>query len=195
MQQRPGIAVVGPNVLVGIGMKAILEKIIPMAEVGVYTDFDSFFEAGPDRFFHFFVATGCYAEHAAFFRGQRHKTILLTDGRTRSAYAGMHTLDLFTSEEQLVRDLLHMHHGAHPHEHMPAAPPRHDAALLTDRETEVLTLVARGFINKQIADRLGIGTTTVITHRRNIMEKLGLRSVAELTLYAVTAGYIDAERI
>ena len=66
-------------------------------------------------------------------------------------------------------------------------------AVLSARETEVLSLVARGLMNKEIADRLHIGTTTVISHRRNIMEKLGIKSVAGLTLYAATLGYVDAD--
>jgi len=65
--------------------------------------------------------------------------------------------------------------------------------VLSARETEVLSLVARGLMNKEIADRLHIGTTTVISHRRNIMEKLGIKSVAGLTLYAATLGYVDAD--
>ena len=77
----------------------------------------------------------------------------------------------------------------------PAAPARTAAAPLTDRETEVLTLLARGLINKQIAEELHIGLTPVITHRRNIMEKLRVRSLAELILRAVAAGYVDAGRL
>ena len=66
---------------------------------------------------------------------------------------------------------------------------------LTDRETEVLSLIAQGKINKEIADQLCIGLTTVITHRKNIQEKLGLKSVSALTIYAVTHGYVDINRI
>ena len=66
---------------------------------------------------------------------------------------------------------------------------------LSDREIEVLSLIVQGFINKEIADRLNIGLTTVITHRKNIMEKLGVRSVSALTIYAVMNGYVDINRI
>ena len=62
---------------------------------------------------------------------------------------------------------------------------------LTPREREVLTLVAKGFLNKEIAGRLGIGLTTVISHRRNITEKLGIRNVAGLAVYAFRHGYFD----
>ena len=67
------------------------------------------------------------------------------------------------------------------------------AQPLTEREAEVLTLIAGGLINKQVADRLGIGLTTVISHRRNIMEKLGIRTAAGLVLYALAAGYVDPD--
>lgn len=52
---------------------------------------------------------------------------------------------------------------------------------------------AEGLLNKQIAQRLGIGLTTVISHRRNIMEKLGIRSVAGLVVYALTEGYAPTD--
>jgi DNA-binding NarL/FixJ family response regulator len=66
---------------------------------------------------------------------------------------------------------------------------------LSAREIEVLTLIVRGLINKEIADRLNISITTVISHRKNIMEKLGIRSVSGLTIYAVMNGYVDVDSI
>lgn len=66
---------------------------------------------------------------------------------------------------------------------------------LTDREQEVMSLIVQGFINKEIADKLNIGLTTVITHRRNIMDKLGMKSVSALTIYAVMHGYVDIKDI
>lgn len=57
--------------------------------------------------------------------------------------------------------------------------------LLTDREKEVLQLIAEGRSNKDVANLLQIGVTTVETHRGNVMQKLGLHSTAEIVLYAV----------
>ena len=67
--------------------------------------------------------------------------------------------------------------------------------ILSDREIEVLALIVQGLINKEIADRLNIGITTVITHRKNIMDKLGMKSVSALTIYAVMHGYVDISKI
>ena len=66
---------------------------------------------------------------------------------------------------------------------------------LTQREIDVLRLVVAGLLNKQIAQRLDVALTTVISHRRNLVRKLGIRSVAGLTIYAVTKGYVDAEQL
>lgn len=68
-------------------------------------------------------------------------------------------------------------------------PPQNSAfQLLSPREREVLQLLAEGLATKEIADRLSVSAKTVETHRRQLMEKLGLHSVAELTKYAVREG-------
>ena len=105
-------------------------------------------------------------------------------------------IDIFGGEERLVHDLLCLRSEAPRPDH---ALPRQNGApaanLLSVRETEVLTLIAQGLLNKQIADRLQIGLTTVISHRRNIMQKLGVQSVAALVICAVSMGYVDESDI
>ena len=80
-------------------------------------------------------------------------------------------------------------------QHLPPIPPVFQQRILTDREVEVMSLIVQGFINKEIAEKLCIGLATVVTHRKNIMEKLGLKSVSALTIYAVTHGYVDINKI
>jgi len=63
--------------------------------------------------------------------------------------------------------------------------------LLTDREREVLQLVAEGRTNKEVAGLLNVSLTTVETHRTHILQKLDLHSVPELILYAVRKGVIS----
>jgi DNA-binding NarL/FixJ family response regulator len=65
--------------------------------------------------------------------------------------------------------------------------------VLTDREREALQLLAEGKSTKEIADELGVSVKTVETHRRNIMAKLDLHSVAELTKYAIREGITSVE--
>lgn len=62
--------------------------------------------------------------------------------------------------------------------------------LLTDREKEVLQLLAEGRSNKEVATLLELGVSTVETHRANLMQKLNLHNTAEIVLYAVRKGII-----
>jgi DNA-binding NarL/FixJ family response regulator len=64
---------------------------------------------------------------------------------------------------------------------------------LTEREREVLRLVAEGYTNQEIADRLVVSVKTVETHRAHLMSKLGLQTRAELVHYALREGYLTPE--
>ena len=64
---------------------------------------------------------------------------------------------------------------------------------LTNREREVLTLIAEGHTNQHIAERLVLSTSTVQTHRANIMRKLDLQNRTELIKYAIRQGLIDID--
>lgn len=65
---------------------------------------------------------------------------------------------------------------------------------LTDRELEVLTMIAGGESNKEIATKLNLGVRTVETHRERIMRRLNIRSVAGLTKYAIANGLINIDQ-
>jgi len=64
---------------------------------------------------------------------------------------------------------------------------------LSEREIEVLTQMVKGFANKEIADTLNISIHTVISHRKNITEKTGIKSLSGLTIYAITKKIIPLD--
>jgi len=66
---------------------------------------------------------------------------------------------------------------------------------LTDREKDVLRLVALGLANKEIAVRLGIGSGTVKTHVSNVLAKLGMQSRTQAALYAIRIGLVTADEV
>ncbi len=88
------------------------------------------------------------------------------------------------SVEDFARALLDMRRA-------PAA----SAELLTPLESEVLLAVASGQRNAEIARRMRRSTKTVEKHRANLLRKLGLRSVAQLTAYAIRNGLLNADAI
>ena len=77
----------------------------------------------------------------------------------------------------------------------PLKEPRNRDGVLSDRETEVLQLLARGLSNKEIADKLNISINTAITHRKNIRQKTGIKTVSGLTIYAVTNKLVTLENL
>jgi DNA-binding NarL/FixJ family response regulator len=76
----------------------------------------------------------------------------------------------------------------------PAEPDAPSSSILGSREREVLQLLAEGHSSPEIARRLHIAASTVETHRRNIMRKLDVHSVAELTKYAIREGLTSLDR-
>ena len=190
---RPLMAIVCANSLTVMGLKQLLQGVMPSMEIETYASVEALRDGQPDRFFHFFVDISAFLTDRQFFTDRQRRTIVLTTSPDHSAQlAGFHCLCVNVDEKDMVRSLLMlMRHG---HRGRPM-PPTRSRNVLSAREVEVLALVAQGLLNKEIADRLNISLTTVITHRKNIVEKLGLRSVSALTIHAVMNCYVDLDKI
>ena len=69
--------------------------------------------------------------------------------------------------------------------------PKSDLNELSGRERDILAAVAKGLTNKEIAEEFNISVYTVISHRRNISQKLGINSIPGLTVYAIMNKLVD----
>ena len=194
---RPKIAIVDPNTLATLGLKHILQNVMPIMTIETFGSMAEFEANHPEQFFHYFVAMNIVLENRPFFTERRRQTIVLTlslDGG--SQLAEFHSICINVPEKELVRSLLALEQHAHPQgKNLPPLPQVLQQKVLSDREIEVMSLIVQGYINKEIADRLSIGLSTVVTHRKYIMDKLGVKSVSALTIYAVMHGYVDINRI
>ena len=160
IMHHPEIAIVDPNTLTCLGLKNILEDIIPMATIRV--------------------------------------TIVLAGGDNQPQLSGVPKLNIYQDEGSLIKDIHQLRQYGHQARKQAVDKAMHIEKTeheLSIREIEVLILITKGLINKEIADKLHISLTTVISHRKNITEKLGIKSVSGLTVYAVMNGYIEADRI
>jgi DNA-binding NarL/FixJ family response regulator len=170
---------------------------MPIMTVDTFGSFSELESSNPDTYFHYFVAMDIVIRNRQFFIDHKQKTIVLTLSLNDSAQlTDFHSLYINQPEHELVRALLTLQQHAHGDgRNMPPMPQILQQKILSDREIEVMSLIVQGYINKEIADRLNIGLSTVITHRKNIMEKLGMKSVSALTIYAVMHGYVDINNI
>lgn len=188
----PVIVILTPNTLMGVGMRSILCEMFPFAAFKVTSDFADISESAPEGLFHIFASASYIIEHRDFFEGRRRKTIILTEGTPRAAMLeGYPQINITSTQEQIVASLRNMHSSVHGGGHPHGAMSHPEKEVLSSREIDVLRLVVEGCINKEIADKLNIALSTVISHRKNITEKLGIRSVAGLTIYAVMKRYIN----
>lgn len=194
---RPRIAIIDSNTLAALGLKQLLQNVLPIMTVDNYATLAELEANHPEQYAHFFVAMNIVVEHRQFFAEHRRKTIVLTLSLDSSSQlAEFHSLCINVPEAQLVRSLLMLLQHAHPQgKNLPPLPNVLMQKVLSDREIEVMSLVVQGYINKEIADKLNIGLATVVTHRKNIMNKLGMKSVSALTIYAVMHGYVDINKI
>ena len=194
---RPKLAIVDNNTLAMMGLRQMLQTVLPIMSVDAFGSFAELQTAQVDEYAHFFVSMDIVLSHRQFFMERRRKTIVLTlSFSDTSQLSGFHSLCINQPEKTLVRSLLQLEQSAHGRgQHFPPMPQILQQKVLTDREIEVMSLIVQGNINKEIADKLCISLPTVVTHRRNIMDKLGLRSVSALTIYAVTHGYVDINAI
>ncbi|MBR4402480.1 MAG: helix-turn-helix transcriptional regulator [Flavobacteriales bacterium] len=127
----------------------------------------------------YFVSEKEYITHQDFYASRRGQTMVISHEAR-----GENILCVRSSQEEMIEKIERFLEG-------------NRAALtsLTDREIQVLKMIARGAINKEIAAALSISFNTVLTHRKNITAKLGIKTVSGLTFYAMMNGYVSPSDI
>ena len=184
------MAVLDPNILSVMGLRKILQDVMPVMEVVSFATLQEMLNDNPDSFVHFFVYGWERALYSIIY--QYCSTTVISHLHKRYTHE---TITIITRKpEEVIHSILSMQQRGHGNTHMPQMA-QTERKTLTAREVEVLVKVVEGYINKEIADLLNISITTVISHRKNITEKLGIKSVSGLTIYAVMNGYVDVNRI
>lgn len=181
------MVIIMENSLSAMALRSILVDITPASvEVVSYGSLAEYLaNKGEAQAAHYFVSASTIFHNSDYFRAVMRRTIVFVEGEASTfVQSGFHTVDITASEQHIVRSLLQIHQAGHPHSnHQTAKSER--PQLLSARECDVLALVVKGHINKEIADMLNISLATVVFHRNNISEKLQTRSIGRLTIYAV----------
>lgn len=149
MNHQPEIAIVEANTLTSLGLKTILERMIPMAVIRTFHSFGELTDDTPDMYAHYFISAQIYVEHNAFFLPRKRKTIVLAGDSHQFQLSGVPILNIYQAEEQLVKDILklhqHAHHDGYPVKDMPPTPPT-TGHELSAREIEVLVQIGRAHV-------------------------------------------------
>ena len=139
LKERPRIAIIDPNTLAILGLKQILQNVLPIMQVDTFNSFAELERANPEMYFHYFVATSVVLENRSFFLERKNKAIVLTAStEPNSQMAGFNSLCINVPEEQLVRSILQLEQYAHAHgRNLPPLPHALQMKVLSDREIEV----------------------------------------------------------
>lgn len=191
---NPCFAIIDNNTLRSIALRNILWDIYDHVEIHQYATMEEFIKDSNRHFVHFFVSSEILFSQVDEFETLKKETTIVSEGGNDSLdKAGFRVLDCTLPEQEIVGNLLELQQTWHK------SSSRKESCDITDclslREKDVLKLIVKGMINKEIADELKISTPTVIFHRNNICEKLKTRSIGKLTVYAVLSGIVELKDI
>lgn len=174
------IAIITNNTLEAIGIKHILEESFASTAhtYASAADIPDYLNAAYD---YFFCDTDSFAAALDFFLPRQQKLIMIGSARNSSNQPTF--ISNSDNESTIIDKINNLFSDA-------KRKASDTQTELSQRETEVLRLIASGMMNKEIADKLGISINTVLTHRKNLTAKLGIRSVSGLSFYAMMNGII-----
>ena len=193
---NPCFAIIESNTLCRATLQNMLWNIYNNVEVHAYSSVEEFIRDSNRHFIHFFVNDAILFSSMDEFDTLKEQTTVLTDGVNRHfEAAGFHILDLTRPAYEIENRLLDLQCIGAPHQGSSQPKLKRIRYNLSEREKDVLILMIKGLINKEIAEELKISLTTVIFHRNNICLKLGTRSIGKLTIFAVLSGLIDINEV
>lgn len=193
---NPCFAIIEPNTLTSMSLCDMLQDIYYNVEVLSYGSIDDYIRDSNRHFVHFFVNDAILFSQISEFETLKQQTTVLAEGINRHfEEAGFHLLDLTRPEQEIKSRLFNLRLINDYSDQSRLPKTRGLRNRLSEREKEVLRLMVKGLINKEIANQLEISLPTVIFHRNNICEKLQTRSIGRLTIFAVLSGIIDIDEI
>lgn len=186
------IAIILSDTLQSIGLQSLLTDYFPPVEVCWFPTIEAFNASGcNDTFDYYFTSPETQVLNADFFLPRRSKTTVLIDGGEGAG--GVSTTNHITikAPQEIIIEQLQQLMTSDNSSNLSGETNKD----LSTRETDVLQLIVKGITNKEIADKLSISLNTVLTHRKNITAKLGIKTVSGLTFYAIMNGIISGDDI
>lgn len=167
------------DTLQALGLKRMLSDVFGIDALVVAEKFFATIDINTEPEL-FFIDQATMVASLSFFLPRKGKTIVIVSNDR--VIEDFRTINTSSKEDDIITSLNVMLETQNSRETT--------STKLSSRETEVLRLIASGAINKEIAQSLNISINTVLTHRKNITAKLGIKSVSGLTFYAMMNGIV-----
>ena len=191
MHRNKQIAIILSDTPRSIGLQSLLTDYFPPVEVCYFPNFEMLSSTGSDTYDYYFTDSDTLVLNADFFLPRRNKTALLIDStEEHGALSSTNRITLRSSQETIIEQLQQLFTSDSS-----SNTTTENNKDLSSREVDVLQLIVKGITNKEIADKLNISLNTVLTHRKNITAKLGIKTVSGLTFYAIMNGIISGDDI
>ena len=174
MHRNKQIAIILSDTLRSIGLQSLLTDYFPPVEVCYFPNFEMLSSTGSDTYDYYFTDSDTLVLNADFFLPRRNKTALLIDStEEHGALSSTNRITLRSSQETIIEQLQQLFTSDSS-----GNTTTENNKDLSSREVDVLQLIVKGITNKEIADKLNISLNTVLTHRKNITAKLGIKTVS-----------------
>ncbi len=193
MTKSKHAVIITPDSLQAYGLRVLLEEYFLIEDFSFYTNINDI-EVNLHKADLIFVHADFYFSLYAKLMPVKNKTIVLAKNKG-SVSPDISVLDITQEQASLLEDLNNLCAQKLNNKNTQNHQANDNKYELSDREIEVLALIAKGYMNKTIADELNISINTVLTHRKNLTSKLGIKTVSGMTMYAILNGLISAEDI
>ena len=191
MHRNKQIAIILSDTLRSIRAAKLADRLLPPGRGLLFPNFEMLSSTGSDTYDYYFTDSDTLVLNADFFLPRRNKTALLIDStEEHGALSSTNRITLRSSQETIIEQLQQLFTSDSS-----SNTTTENNKDLSSREVDVLQLIVKGITNKEIADKLNISLNTVLTHRKNITAKLGIKTVSGLTFYAIMNGIISGDDI
>lgn len=190
MHKVKQIAIILPDTLQSTGLQSLLTDYFHPVEIAYFSTFESFMADGRDAYDYYFTQADIFVLNSDFFLPRRAKVIVnLCKDVLQENPSGYTYLNVCAPQEIIIEQLQQLFSA----DLNPSAKEKNKD--LSTREIDVLRLIVTGNTNKDIADKLNISLNTVLSHRKNITAKLGIKTVSGLTFYAIMNGLMASDQM
>ena len=189
MYQNKRIAIILSDTLRSLGLQNLLTEYFSPVEVHLFTSFGGFVGSGnSDSYDYYCTDSDTLVINSDFFLPRKCKTLVLV-GQQEKSCVSVNRLYVRSPKETIIEQFQDLFNNESSNSSI------ENNKDLSSREIEVLQLIVKGITNKEIADKLNISLNTVLTHRKNLTSKLGIKTVSGLTFYAIMNGLISGDEI